>query len=333
MSKKLAAVIGGGVIGAGWAARFLLHGWDVCVFDPDPNVPEQLTQTLEHANVFVPQLYEQPLPVMGELSFATSLQQSCAQAHWVQECLPENIELKRAVLGEVLDFVSPATVVASSTSGFTPTALFSELANAKQCLVCHPYNPVYLIPLVEVVASPVINDEIIGLAQTILLSIGMKPVIVRREIDAHIGDRLLEAVWREALWLVKDGVATTQEIDDVIRFGFGPRWAQMGLFETYRIAGGNAGMAHFIEQFGPALQWPWSKLTDVPELDDELVQKIASQSDAQSGAYSIAELAQIRDQNLVAIFQGLKATNYAVGAHLNQLDEKASQTQDPGSSA
>jgi carnitine 3-dehydrogenase len=111
----------------------------------------------------------------------------------------------------------------------------------------------------------------------------MFPLHVRKEIDAHIADRFLEAVWREALWLVKDGVATTEEIDEAIRMGFGLRWGQMGLFETYRIAGGEAGMKHFMAQFGPCLKWPWTKLMDVPEFNDELVDLIAGQSDAQSG--------------------------------------------------
>ena len=103
----------------------------------------------------------------------------------------------------------------------------------------------------------------------------MHPLRVRKEIDAFIADRLLEAVWRESLWLVNDGIATTEEIDDAIRYGFGLRWAQMGLFETYRIAGGLGGMRHFIGQFGECLSWPWTKLTDVPELTDELIDTIA----------------------------------------------------------
>ncbi len=148
----------------------------------------------------------------------------------------------------------------------------------------------------------------------------MAPLIVRKEIDAHIADRFLEAVWREGLWLIKDGVATTQEIDDSIRYGFGLRWAQMGLFETYRIAGGEAGMKHFIEQFGPCLSWPWTKLMDVPELTDELVETIASQSDQQSGQHSIRELERIRDDNLVAMMRALKARNWGAGAILSSDD-------------
>jgi carnitine 3-dehydrogenase len=170
--------------------------------------------------------------------------------------------------------------------------------------------------------------ELVGVEATLLRArdvldgIGMKPLIVRKEIDAHIADRFLEAVWREALWLIKDGVATTQEIDDVIRYGFGMRWAQMGLFETYRIAGGEAGMRHFIAQFGPCLSWPWTKLMDVPELTDELTDMIADQSDAQSGMHSIRELERIRDDNLVAMMRALKGRNWGSGELLNVQDAR-----------
>ncbi len=135
----------------------------------------------------------------------------------------------------------------------------------------------------------------------------MKGVIIAREIEAFVGDRLLEALWREALWLIKDDICDVETLDDVIRYSFGLRWAQMGLFQTYRIAGGEAGMRHFLAQFGPCLQWPWTKLTDVVDLDDALVEKIGAQSDDQAGGLSIRELERIRDENLVGIVQSLKA--------------------------
>jgi carnitine 3-dehydrogenase len=153
----------------------------------------------------------------------------------------------------------------------------------------------------------------------------MFPLEVRKEIDAHIADRFLEAVWREALWLIKDGVATTEEIDEAIRMGFGLRWAQMGLFETYRIAGGEAGMRHFIEQFGPCLSWPWTKLMDVPELTEELIDQIAGQSDAQSGMHTIRELERHRDANLVGMMRTLKARDWGAGALLNTHDKTMNQ--------
>ncbi|MGB3280269.1 MAG: thioesterase family protein, partial [Pseudorhodobacter sp.] len=159
-------------------------------------------------------------------------------------------------------------------------------------------------------------------AKEILREIGMFPLHVRKEIDAHIADRFLEAVWREALWLVKDGVATTEEIDEAIRMGFGLRWGQMGLFETYRVAGGEAGMKHFMAQFGPCLQWPWTKLTDVPEFTDELVDLIAGQSDAQSGHHSIRELERIRDGNLVGFLRVLKDRDWGAGKVLREHDAR-----------
>ncbi|MEL6588077.1 MAG: thioesterase family protein, partial [Pseudomonadota bacterium] len=151
--------------------------------------------------------------------------------------------------------------------------------------------------------------------------LGMFPLTLRQEVDAHIADRLLEAVWRESLWLVHDGIATTEQIDAAIRMGFGLRWAQMGLFETYRIAGGEAGMAHFLAQFGPALAWPWTKLTDVPDLSDAFVAKIAAQSDAQSGHMSIRELERKRDENLVGLLRALKQSKAGAGQVL--LDHEA----------
>ena len=134
----------------------------------------------------------------------------------------------------------------------------------------------------------------------------MKGVVIAREIEAFVGDRLLEALWREALWLIKDDICDVETLDDVIRYSFGLRWAQMGLFQTYRIAGGEAGMRHFLTQFGPCLKWPWTKLTEVVDLDEDLIEKIAAQSDKQAAGLSIRELERIRDENLVGILQSLK---------------------------
>ena len=192
------------------------------------------------------------------------------------------------------------------------------MKNPAQLIVAHPFNPVYLLPLVELVG----DMPTIVRAKEILANLGMFPLHVRKEIDAHIADRFLEAVWREALWLIKDDIATTSEIDDAIRYGFGLRWAQMGLVETYRVAGGEAGMKHFLAQFGPALKWPWTKLMDVPELTGDLIERIASQSDEQSGGYSIRQLERIRDDNLVGILRALKTRNWGAGEVLNRHDQR-----------
>ena len=210
-------------------------------------------------------------------------------------------------------------MIASSTSGFRPTLLAEGLARPERLVVGHPFNPVYLIPLVEVVGGESTSATTIERAMSMYRSLGMKPLHVRKEIDAFIADRLLEAVWRESLWLINDGIATTEEIDDAIRYGFGLRWAQMGLFETYRTAGGAGGMRHFLSQFGPALEWPWTKLMDTPEWTDELVDTIAGQSDEQSGDRTIAELSAERDRNLVAILRALEGVDAGAGQTLAAL--------------
>ncbi len=315
---RTAAIIGGGVIGGGWAARFLLNGWDVALYDPDPAAERKMDAVLANARHALPMLYDTAMPDEGRLRHVKTVAEAVRDADFIQESVPERLDLKHRILAMIEADASPDTVIGSSTSGFKPSDLQQGASRPERILVTHPFNPVYLLPLVELVPSPANSAAAVAATGEVMLSIGMHPLQVRKEIDAHIADRLLEAVWREALWLIRDGVATTQEIDDVIRFGFGLRWAQMGLFETYRIAGGEAGMRHFIEQFGPCLSWPWTKLMDVPELTDELIDMIADQSDAQSGALSIRELERLRDDNLVAILRALKARDAAAGALLNR---------------
>ncbi len=318
-----AAVIGGGVIGGGWAARFLLNGWDVAVFDPDPEAGRKLAEVLANARAALPALSDVPMPAEGRLEIVASIAEAVAGADYIQESVPERLDLKHRVYAEIQ--AASGAPIGSSTSGFKPSELQQGAKRPGAIFVAHPFNPVYLLPLVEVVPSPASDPGVIDRAKDVLSGLGMYPLHVRKEIDAHIADRFLEAVWREALWLVKDGVATTEEIDEAIRMGFGLRWGQMGLFETYRIAGGEAGMRHFLEQFGPCLTWPWTKLMDVPEFNDELVELVAGQSDAQSGHLSIRELERIRDANLIGFLRVLKDRNWGAGRVLLEHDARLRQ--------
>lgn len=312
------AAIGGGVIGGGWIARFILNGHDVSIFDPHPEAQRIVGEVMANASRAYDKLFQAPLPEPGRLIWTSSIAEAVAGMDYIQESVPERLDLKHRIIAEIEAAAPKDAIIGSSTSGFKPSELRQGATYPDRILVTHPFNPVYLLPVVEVVGGGKAADR----ASALLSQVGMKPVTIAREIDAHIGDRLLEAVWREALWLVKDGIASTQEIDDVIRYGFGLRWAQMGLFETYRIAGGEAGMRHFLAQFGPALKWPWTKLMDVPDLDDALIDQIASQSDAQSGAYSIRELERIRDDNLVGIFHALKANDWGAGQPLREAENR-----------
>lgn len=313
-----AAIIGAGVIGAGWGARFALMGWDVKIFDPSEGARERFEAVYANAVDSLPALYEHALPLAGEITWCDSVDEAVADARWIQESAPERLELKHSVFKQIQNACPADALIGSSTSGFKPSQLQLGATRAEQIFVAHPFNPVYLLPLVELVGAEATVDR----AATIIDDIGMHPLCVRKEIDAHIADRFLEAVWREALWLVNDGIATTKEIDNAIRYGFGLRWAQMGLFETYRLAGGDAGMLHFIEQFGPTLSFPWTKLMDVPELTPELIKRIADQSDEQSGHTPIRELERVRDDNLVGILRSLKARRYGAGELINKIDQR-----------
>ncbi|APO72418.1 bifunctional 3-hydroxyacyl-CoA dehydrogenase/thioesterase protein (plasmid) [Rhizobium gallicum] len=308
-----AACIGGGVIGGGWIARFLLAGIDVDVFDPHPDARRIIGEVLTNAERAYAMLTGAPLPKRGKLTFCGSLEEAVVDADWIQESVPERLDLKRSVLAQIDAAARPDALIGSSTSGLLPTDLQQDMQYPERLFVAHPYNPVYLLPLVEIVGGEKTAMATIKAAMEKLPPIGMKGVHIAKEIEAFVGDRLLEALWREALWLIHDDICTVETLDDVIRYSFGLRWAQMGLFETYRIAGGEAGMRHFLQQFGPCLAWPWTKLTNVVDLDDALVEKIGQQSDEQAAGRSIRELERIRDENLVGILQALKGSNGGKG--------------------
>ena len=320
MNRK-AAIIGGGVIGGGWTARFLLNGWDVNVFDPGPGAERNVGIMLANARLAVPALSDVPMPPEGRVTFAATMAEALDGAEYVQESVSERMELKHQVYAQMQQ-ANPDILIGSSTSGFKAVDLQKGAVAPANIIVAHPFTPVYLLPLCEISASAANSPQTIERTKEIVTAIGMFPLVMRKEIDAFIGSRFLEAVWREALWMLKDGIATTEEIDDAIRMSFGLRWAQMGLFENYRIAGGEAGMRHFMAQFGPALKWPWTKLTDVPEFNEELVDLVVGQSDAQSGHMPIRDLERLRDQNLVGILRSLKDRNVGAGRVLREHDAR-----------
>jgi carnitine 3-dehydrogenase len=324
-------LLGGGVIGGGWAARFLLNGHDAVLYDPDPETPRKVEEMLENARHAYSRLTYAPLPPEGTLTFAATPGEAAEGVGFIQESAPERIELKRELLGAASRVAPPDVVIASSTSGLLPSVLREGLTHPERLTVGHPFNPVYLLPLVELCGSPSTVER----AAAFYRSVGMHPLVVRQEIDGFIADRLLEALWREALWLVNDGVATVEEVDDAIRYGPGLRWSSMGTFLLYRIAGGEAGMRHFMEQFGPALQWPWTKFTDVPELSEELLAKLERQSDAQAGGRTLRELERERDDALVAVLHALRGNRVGAGETLADYErtllERGSSSEQPSS--
>jgi len=314
-------LVGGGVIGAGWAARFLLNGHDVVVFDPDPEIERKLGEVLANARRANAKLMSGLALPEGKLTIAGSIEEAVSDADFVQESLPEREDLKQQLLARMDAATRPEVVIASSTSGLLPSRLQRDMAHPERFVVGHPFNPVYLLPLVEICGGEKTARETKLAAAALYEQIGMRPLRVRKEIDGFIADRLLEAQWREALWLVHDGVATTEEIDDAIRFGAGLRWSFMGNFMIYRVAGGEAGMRHFLAQFGPALKLPWTKLV-APELSDELIDRVAEQSDDQAAGTSIRDLERLRDDCLVSVLGGLRARDYGAGAVVKAHEQR-----------
>ena len=312
------ACVGGGVIGAAWAARFALFGKTVVVADPSPQAQQDVDNALCAARRAWRKLTLAPMPSEGPVRITADIAEAASSADYIQESVPEREDLKREILAALESTCASTTVIASSTSGLLPSRLQAGMRHPERFCVAHPFNPVYLLPLVEICGGRQTSAETTQQVATVCRELGMHPLMLSAEIDGFVADRLMEALWREALWLVNDNIATTAEIDDAIRFGCGLRWAFMGPFLTYRLAGGAGGMRHFMAQFGPALKLPWTKLMDTPELNDSLLDKIVAQSDAQTGGLALPELMHKRDDCLIAIMQGLRGEQFAAGEILRQ---------------
>jgi carnitine 3-dehydrogenase len=322
---KTLGLLGTGVIGGGWAARALHFGIDVVAADVNPQMEEWIRGAVANAEGALAQLTLAPLPRKGTLSFTTDLDAMARQADFIQENIPEQLELKQRVLAAASRQAPAEVVIASSTSGLLPSDLQRDLRFPERFLVAHPFNPVYLLPLVELVGGGQTSVAALDAASAFMTYIGMHPLRVRREVPGHLTDRLQEAIWREILHLVNDGVATTGELDDSIVYGPGLRWAGMGTNLIYHLAGGETGMRHMLRQFGPCLKWPWTKL-EAPELTESLIDAMVAGTQAQAAGRSIRELERLRDDYLVAIQQVLKNFNIGAGATLRALEERLYET-------
>ena len=299
-------IVGTGVIGAGWVARCLAHGLDVVAWDPAPGAEAALRARIENA---WPALQRHGLTAGADparLRFVGTCEEAVRDADFIQESAPEVEELKRTLLARVDAAARPEVVIASSSSGLLPTKFAADCKHAERVLVGHPFNPVYLLPLVEVVAGEATGAAALEGATAFYRAIGMRPLRVRTEIPGYIADRLLEALWREILHMVAEGVATTAELDDAIRFGPGLRWSFMGTCQIYHLAGGEAGMRHMLGQFGPALKLPWTKLV-APELTDELIDRMVEGTAQQAAGRSISALERYRDDALISVMDALAA--------------------------
>jgi len=310
-------IAGTGLIGAGWAARLLARGLDVIAYDPAPAAESRLKSAIEVAWPSTLALLGDAPPDPGRLTFTTDLAAMARAADFIQEAAPEREDLKIALFRDLDTASRPDVVIASSSSGFLPTRLQSACRHPERVLIGHPFNPVYILPLVETVAGEKTAPKAMDCAGAFYGSIGMRVLRLKREIDGYICDRLQEALWREALHCLDKGVGTTGDIDDAIVYSAGLRWAFMGSFMSYHLAGGPGGMRDFIKQFDPTLELPWTDLK-FPQWSDELTIRLVEGCEAQAEGRTVAQWEAKRDAVLVDILHVLHRHGLGAGTVLGE---------------
>ena len=311
-APRTIGVVGTGVIGAGWAVRALARGHAVVAWDPAPGAEERLRATVDRAWPSATRLGLFPGADRRHLAWAAAADDLAGRVDWIQESAPEDEDVKRPLLQALARAAGPEVVIASSSSGLLPTRLQEGCRHPERVLIGHPFNPVYLLPLVEVVAGRQTSTEAVDAALTHYDDLVMHPLLVRTEIEGYLSDRLQEALWREILHLVNDGVATTRELDEAVHYGPGLRWAGMGTNLTFHLAGGEEGMRHMLGQFGPALKLPWTKL-EAPDLTEDLIEVMAAGCEEQAEGRTMAELERLRDDYLVNVMRSLRPLGLGAG--------------------
>ncbi len=292
------AVIGIGVIGTGWIIRFLYNKKKIKVYDPNVEQKKILLKEIKRVEPALKKIYKKKINLSKQLEFSKSLKDAVENVDLIQENAPENETLKKNLIKEISEYSKTNSIIASSSSGLLPSKIQSKCKNPKRLIIAHPFNPVYLLPLVELVAGKKTDKKFINKAKLFYSNIGMKTLILKKELPGYLSDRLQESMWRESLHIINEGYATTQDLDDAIIYGPGLRWSLMGTFLTFHLAGGKMGMAHMLEQFGPALKLPWTKLK-APKLNQKLRKRIIDGTKVQAKNRSIENLSNLRDNFLI----------------------------------
>ena len=304
-SQDTIAVIGTGVIGTGWIIRFLFNKKKVKVFDPSKKQKKFLLNEIKRTSKTLERFYAKKINLEKQLFFCNSVQEAVKNAGLIQENAPENEKLKTKVIKDISLSAPKSAIIASSSSGLLPSKIQAQAKNPERVLIAHPFNPVYLLPLVELVPGKKTTKANILKANRFYSKIGMKTLTLKKELPGYLSDRLQESMWRESLHIINEGYASTKDLDDAIIYGPGLRWSLMGTFLTFHLAGGESGMKHMLEQFGPALKLPWTKLK-APKLTDNLKKKIILGTKIQSKNKSIENLSNLRDNFLIDLQKLLK---------------------------
>ena len=299
---KNVAVIGTGVIGTGWIIRLLAHNKIVYAFDKDIKSKKKLIEEIKRAWPYTKKLFNKKKLNLKNFKYFTSLKETLKNADFIQECATENYSLKTNLLCKIGKYSKQNTIISSSSSGLLPTRIYSKCKNPQRGIIGHPFNPVYLLPALEIVPGKKTSKAILNKAKRFYKSISMNPIMVKQELPGYLSDRLQEALWREGLHIINEGHATTEDLDRAIEDGPGLRWSLMGTFLTFHLAGGKDGMKHMLEQFGPALKLPWTKLKS-PNLSKKLINRLVDGTKKQSRGKSVAKISNIRDEYLVDLLK------------------------------
>ena len=297
---KKVAVIGTGVIGTGWIIRCLAHNKIVHAYDKDAKLKKSLIAEIKRTWPSVKKLFNKKTININNFKYFTSIQETLKDADFIQECASENYLLKTKLMNTIGKYAKPNAIISSSSSGLLPTRIYSKCLNPERGIIGHPFNPVYLLPLVEIVPGKKTSKKYMNIADNFYKSISMNPILLKKELPGYLSDRLQEALWREGLHIINEGYATTENLDRSIEDGPGLRYSLMGTFLTFHLAGGKAGMKHMLEQFGPALKLPWTKLK-APKLTKKLSYRIISGTKKQAKGKSVNKLSNIRDEYLVEL--------------------------------
>lgn len=292
--------IGAGPIGGGWAAHFLAQGYQVTSYLHDASEYDALMRLLETAWASLEQIGLADNASLDNFQFTTDLAEATENAEFIQESVPEVLKLKQGLYKTLGDIVDANVVIASSTSGLSMTDIQANCATPERTVVAHPFNPPYLLPLVEMIGGENTSAECIAWTERFYRVSGKSPLVMKKEIPGFIATRLQEAIWREALHMVANGEATVEQIDQAVVNGPGPRWALMGPCEIFHIGGGEGGMAYCLDQFGPALKLPWTRLV-APELTAELRQAMIDGCAEMTEGQDFASLSRKMNDGLVKI--------------------------------
>jgi 3-hydroxyacyl-CoA dehydrogenase len=296
------AIVGTGVIGASWAAQYLARGFDVVATDPAPNAEANLRKYVDDAWEQLTSIGLSTGASRERLSFIPDMRDALANADFVQENAPERPEFKMKLFADIDDATPPDSIIASSSSGITPSVLQSKAKRPERILIGHPFNPPHIIPLVEVVGGAQTSPEAVKQAIAFYASIGKKPILLHKELPGHVGNRLQMALYREVMYLIEQGVLSVADADDAVSYGPGLRWGVMGPSLQWHLGGGPGGIKHFMEHLmGPMGET--FKLLGSPNITPDLKQKIAEGVLKEAGNRSVEQLAQEENRALIGLLR------------------------------